>query len=88
MDRHAYRLTTGVLKSYPFLMSTIEEENLLVASGTSKIELMHRTFDRMNKTAGLQTGTAYHAKKQDPETWRRRHWSQTLSRWAGKVCNW
>ena len=88
LDEHAYRLTSGVLRSYPFLMSTIENENLLVASGTSQIELMHRSFDETNRTCGLQTGTAYHAKKQDPDTWRRRAWTQTFSRWAGKICNW
>ena len=69
-------------------MSTVEDETLLVATGTSKIELMHRTYDRMNRTAGLTTGTAWHAKKQDPELWRRRHWSQILGRLAGKVYNW
>ena len=88
LDRHAYCLTEPVLKSWPLLLSTLESENLVVASGSSPMHILHRTFDKVQRTAGLTTGTAWHAKKQDLALWRRRHWAQILSRLAGKVCNW
>ena len=73
LDQHAYRLTEPVLKNWPLLLSTLESENLLVATGSSQMHIMHRTFDRVQKKAGLTTGTAWHAKKQDPRLRRRRH---------------
>ena len=88
LDQYACVLTERVLRSWPLLLATLETEDLIVATGSSQTHIMHRTFDRVQKRAGLTTGTAWHARTQQPGLWYRRYWRQIMGRLVGKICNW
>ena len=88
LENFAYELTPEVLRSWPFLLSTLEGHNFIVATGTSTMHIAHRTFDAVQRRAGLTTGTAWHARKQHPVPWYQGYFRELGATIIGRICNW
>ena len=77
--QHSYVLTPKELRSWPLLMDVLEEDNLIVATGSSGVHLVQNFTDQANFMVGLQTGTAYHARKQATSQFNSHYWEQRTS---------